>query len=126
MDEGAGERTTGQRIRHFRERAGMSRPVLGGLVGRSGEWVKAVEGGKLLPPRLPLLIRLAEVLGVDDLAELAGEARMSASTWTKAGHEALPRVADALADYSILSPAIPALSAAELGAPAAARQPPAA
>jgi DNA-binding transcriptional regulator YiaG len=36
-------RTTGERIKHFRTRAGMSRPVLGGLVGRSAEWVKAVE-----------------------------------------------------------------------------------
>lgn len=30
-------RTMGERIRHFRDRAGMSRPVLGGLVGKSSE-----------------------------------------------------------------------------------------
>ncbi|MGH4015166.1 MAG: helix-turn-helix domain-containing protein [Pseudonocardiaceae bacterium] len=42
MDDLAGM-TTGQRVRHFRQRAGMTRPVLGGLVGRSDEWVKAVE-----------------------------------------------------------------------------------
>ncbi|MQA17835.1 MAG: helix-turn-helix domain-containing protein, partial [Pseudonocardiaceae bacterium] len=62
--------STGQRVRHFRQRAGMTRPVLGGLVGRSPEWIKAVETDRLLTPRLPLLIRLAEVLGVDDLARL--------------------------------------------------------
>ena len=43
MDEDIGGRTVGRRIRHYRERAGLSRPVLGGLVGRSAEWVKAVE-----------------------------------------------------------------------------------
>jgi len=50
IDDLAG-RTTGERIRHFRDRAGMSRPILGGLVGKSREWVKAVESGRLQPPR---------------------------------------------------------------------------
>lgn len=36
-------KTTGERIKHFHHRVGMTRPVLGGLVGRSAEWVKAVE-----------------------------------------------------------------------------------
>lgn len=45
--------------------------MLGGLVGRSGEWVKAVETDRLLTPRIPLLLRLAEVLKVDNLAQLA-------------------------------------------------------
>jgi transcriptional regulator with XRE-family HTH domain len=56
-----------------RERAGKSRAVLGGLVGRSAEWVKALETGRLLTPRLPMLIRLAEVLGIDDLSALTGD-----------------------------------------------------
>jgi transcriptional regulator with XRE-family HTH domain len=47
----------GQRIHYFRTRAGMTRAVLGGLVGRSAERVKAVESGRLLTPRLPLLVR---------------------------------------------------------------------
>jgi transcriptional regulator with XRE-family HTH domain len=33
----------GERIRRERERAGMSRRVLAGLVGMSAEWLKAVE-----------------------------------------------------------------------------------
>lgn len=40
-------KTTGERIKHFRNRVGMTRAVLGGLVGRSAEWVKAVEMGRL-------------------------------------------------------------------------------
>lgn len=116
MDEDIGGRTVGRRIRHYRERAGLSRPVLGGLVGRSAEWVKAVESGRLLAPRLPLLIRLAEVLEVADLADLTGEARLSASSWTKAGHESLPAVSAALADYAVVGGDEPPPSAAELDA----------
>lgn len=116
MDEGIAGRSVGERIRHYRERAGMSRPVLGGLVGRGAEWVKAVESGRLLAPRLPLLIRLAEVLEVADLADLTGEERLSASSYTKAGHESLPAVSAALADYAVVGGDEPPPSAAELDA----------
>lgn len=95
--------TPGERLKHFRTRAGMSRPVLGGLVGRSGEWVKAVETGRLLTPRLPLLVRIAEVLEVDDLARLTGEQKLTTATFARGAHEALPRVAAALASYPVLT-----------------------
>jgi len=91
----------GDRLRRHRQRAGMSRPVLGGLVGRSGEWVKALETGRMLTPRLPLLLRLAEVLGVADLAELTGDERLATATYTKTAHEQLPAVAKALATYAV-------------------------
>ncbi len=112
MDDLAGM-TTGQRVRFHRQRAGMSRPVLGGLIGRSAEWVKSVETGKMLTPRLPMLIRLAEVLGVDDLARLTGDQRLSTATFTRGTHEALPAVARSLASYSITAPGEPT-PAAEL------------
>jgi len=95
--------TTGQRVRYFRERAGMSRPVLGGLVGRSDEWVKAVETDRLLTPRIPLLLRLAEVLQVDDLAQLTGEEKLTTAAFAKSAHEALPQVTRALATYPVLT-----------------------
>ena len=101
MDEGSAELTVGQRIQDLRKRAGMTRPVLAGLVGRSTEWVKSVEAGRLLTPRLAMLIQLAEALGVDDLAELTGDPRISTGSWSKAGHDALPRVSAALTDYTI-------------------------
>ncbi|WP_262391487.1 helix-turn-helix transcriptional regulator [Nocardiopsis sp. CNR-923] len=93
--------TFGQRVRRFRERNGQTRAVLGGLVGRSAEWVKGIETGRLKTPRLPLLLRLAEVLGIDDLAELTGEERLSAATYTRAAHDALPAVRDALTTYRL-------------------------
>ena len=113
MDDLAGM-TTGQRVRHFRERAGMSRPVLGGLVGRSDEWVKAVETDRLLTPRIPLLLRLAEVLQVDDLAQLTGEQKLTSAAFTKPAHEALPQVAEALATYPILTSGITPVAASTL------------
>ncbi|MGH3978206.1 MAG: helix-turn-helix domain-containing protein [Pseudonocardiaceae bacterium] len=106
--------STGQRVRYFRERAGMSRPVLGGLVGRSAEWVKAMETDRLLTPRLPLLVRLAEVLEIDDLARLTGEQRLTTATFTRGAHEALPGVARALANYPVLTSGITPVPAADL------------
>lgn len=99
LDELVGK-PCGERIKFFRERAGMSRPVLGGLVGRSAEWVKAVETGRLQTPRLPMLIRIAQVLGINDLADLTGEQRMLLS-YTKSAHEALPKITEALTSYPI-------------------------
>lgn len=91
--------TFGQRVRRLRERNGYTRPVVGGLVGRSAEWVKAIETGRLGVPRLPLLLRLADVLRVQDLAELTGDERLTASSYTKAAHDALPAVKEALTTY---------------------------
>jgi len=45
----------------------LSRSVLAGLVGlvgMSASWLKAIERGTRLPPRLPLLVKLAEALAV--------------------------------------------------------------
>lgn len=88
--------TFGERLRRQRERAGKTRAVLGGLVGRSEEWVKHVENGRLLTPRLPMLLRLAEVLGVSDLGDLTGDQSVPVASVTKAAHPATPAVAAAM------------------------------
>ncbi|BCB79147.1 hypothetical protein GCM10022251_19720 [Phytohabitans flavus] len=95
------ELTFGQRLKVYRERSGKTRAVLGGLVGKSAEWVKAVETGRLLPPRLPMLDRLAQALRVD-VADLAG-GNLSQMTETLTGprHAALPAVAAAINRYPI-------------------------
>jgi transcriptional regulator with XRE-family HTH domain len=54
LDDLAGKRT-GERIQILREREGLSRPVLAGLVGMSASWLKGIEQGRRLPPRLPEL-----------------------------------------------------------------------
>jgi transcriptional regulator with XRE-family HTH domain len=64
--------TTGKRIQILRERKGLTRPVLAGLVGRSASWLKGIETSRRLPPRLPMLVLLAEVLGAGDIAAILG------------------------------------------------------
>jgi transcriptional regulator with XRE-family HTH domain len=63
------EFTTGERIRHLRERRGMTRVVLANLVGYSADWLKRIEAGQR-GVSIPALVRLAQVLRVDDLSVL--------------------------------------------------------
>jgi transcriptional regulator with XRE-family HTH domain len=93
--------TFGQRVQHARERTGKTRAVVAGLMDQSTEWVKAIEKGSIGMPRLPKLLRLAHVLGIEDLAELTGEERLAAATYTKAEHGALPTVKRALTTYQL-------------------------
>jgi transcriptional regulator with XRE-family HTH domain len=93
--------TFGQRVQHARLRTGKTRAVVAGLMDQSAEWVKAIETGRIGMPRLPKLLRLAHVLGIEDLAELTGEERLAAATYTKAEHGALPTVKRALTTYQL-------------------------
>lgn len=96
----AQELSTGQRIKLHRERAGKSRAVLAGLVGKSPEWVKAVETGRLLPPRLPMLVKIAKALRVpvSALADHVDDVREQISG---PQHPLLPTVRDALNRYPL-------------------------
>ncbi|MFE9785783.1 helix-turn-helix domain-containing protein [Nocardia salmonicida] len=49
----------GLRIKRHRERAGISRPVLGDRINRSSDWVKQIENGVLQPPQLPMLLAIS-------------------------------------------------------------------
>ncbi|MDN3356877.1 helix-turn-helix transcriptional regulator [Actinomadura sp. DC4] len=97
-DSSGPELTTGQRIKSLRKRRGMTREVLGALVGKSGSWVKAVETGRLQQPKLPMLLRVAEALRVKDLAELTGDQSLPVHLFAGPGHPALPAVRDAVND----------------------------
>ncbi|MFC0864052.1 helix-turn-helix domain-containing protein [Sphaerimonospora cavernae] len=89
--------TLGQRIRSLRERRGMTREVLAGLVGKSASWLKQVETGRLQQsPRLPILLQLAEALRVRDLSELTGDQSMPVRMFTGPGHPALDAVRHAI------------------------------
>ncbi|WP_328973689.1 helix-turn-helix domain-containing protein [Streptomyces sp. NBC_00239] len=95
--------TFAQRARNARDRAGLTRPVAAGLVGRSAEWIKGVETGAIGMPRLPMLIRLATIYECD-VADLTGDDRIAAASYTKAAHTDLPTIKKALTTYR-LSPA---------------------
>ncbi|MFI0451895.1 helix-turn-helix domain-containing protein [Actinomadura sp. 6N118] len=102
IDDLAGK-PTGERIKILRERRGLSRPTLAGLVGMSASWLKDVERGRLLPPRLPTLVKLTEALGLGDVALLAGTdmrlgdaASIPMASFARIPHEAVPAIRDAL------------------------------
>lgn len=105
MYESGEPASVGSRIKAQRERVGMSRPVLAGLVGRSGEWVKAVESGRIQAPRLPMLLRIARALELADLAELTGaEHAVPVSVFAGERHSALNDVQAALTDFRLRPP----------------------
>lgn len=86
--------TTGQRIRLLRQRNGMSRAVLGGLVGKSAAWVKSVETGRILAPRLTMLGQIAKALQIPVQALITAEEQVVLSSGN--AHPALPAVRAAL------------------------------
>lgn len=63
--------TAGQQIARARRRRGISQAVLAGLVGRSESWLSQVERGKRGIDTHSVLVRLAEVLGVN-VEEITG------------------------------------------------------
>ena len=77
--------------------------MLGGLVDRSAEWVKAVEAGRLQTPKLQMLGKIAHALDVRDLAELTGNGdAVSVSKFAPAAaHAALYEVQAALTEYRL-------------------------
>lgn len=110
----AGEPTIGERIQAVRERTGKSRPVVAGLVGRSAEWLKAVEKGRRQPPRLEMLVRLADALGVRDLSEITGDlAPEQAVLARRSGHVVVPDIREAIESVT-LAAAAPTVAPAEL------------
>ncbi|WP_433065109.1 helix-turn-helix domain-containing protein [Dactylosporangium sp. CS-033363] len=91
--------SVGEKLKFHRQRAGKSRTVVAGLVGRSAEWVKAVETGRLLPPRLSMLNRLATAVNVT-VAELLDDADAPGEVLTGPGHAGLPAVRDAMNSFA--------------------------
>lgn len=113
VDELAGK-TIGQRIQILRERRGKSRAVVAGLVGRSEEWLKAVEKGRLQPPRLDMLVRIAEVLGIQDLQQLTGQQDIPLGLVRRAAHDAVPAIREATEEIPLVVPTDPQPDAEDL------------
>ncbi|KUF18479.1 helix-turn-helix domain-containing protein [Streptomyces silvensis] len=108
--------TFGQRVQRARTRGGRTRAYVADVMGHSEEWVKAIERGTIGMPRLPKLLRLAHILGVEDITELTGDDRIAAATYTKAEHRHLPIIKQALNRYDLTSADRPAESAEVLSA----------
>jgi tetratricopeptide (TPR) repeat protein len=74
----------------------MSRPVLAGFLGKSPSWVKQVENGLIQPPKLPMILRIAELLRVRDLADLTGDQGLHVDLFIGPGHPRLAAVKQAV------------------------------
>ncbi|GGK03858.1 hypothetical protein GCM10010123_37270 [Pilimelia anulata] len=107
--------TTGQRIKVYRTRRGMTRPVLAGLVSRSVEWVKSVETGKIHPPRLGMLNQIAKTLNVP-VTELLDADQQPSANLSGPRQPDLDRVRDALNPIEPIEPIPLAALRAELDA----------
>jgi transcriptional regulator with XRE-family HTH domain len=66
------ELTIGRRIELLRRRRGLSRQAFAGLVGYSAEWLRQVEKGDRRLDKLTTLLRVAEVLRVEDVSSFIG------------------------------------------------------
>jgi transcriptional regulator with XRE-family HTH domain len=72
MEQPLQDLPTGDRIQIYRTRKGITQATLGGLVGRSEDWVSKVERNIIPVDSVTKLTEIARVLGVRDLAELTG------------------------------------------------------
>ncbi|MGW0825215.1 helix-turn-helix domain-containing protein [Streptomyces sp. NPDC002845] len=96
--------TTGQRVKYYRERRGMSQRHLGELIGRSENWVYKVEHEQIPIDKLSLLLDLRRVLRCD-LEDLMGCGFLSGvSTGLDTEHEHVPEIRSALSLPSSLLP----------------------
>ncbi|GGL30788.1 helix-turn-helix domain-containing protein [Nocardia jinanensis] len=103
------ELSIGTRIRRARESARISRADLARLLGRSAEWLGAVETERLEPPRLSILLRIARALELNDLAELTGDGHaVPVAVFAGEQHSALSDVQAALTEYRLTPPTSPA------------------
>lgn len=93
----------GQRLKILRLKRGMTRATLGGLVGKSPDWVRALERGRLKTPNLDVLLQLAEALRVRNFAELTGDQRVPEAMFIGPGHARLPGVQAAIDEIPLVT-----------------------
>ncbi|MER8000332.1 helix-turn-helix domain-containing protein [Streptomyces sp. NPDC095613] len=93
----------GQRLQVLRQKRGLSRPVLAGLLGMSPSWLKQVENGQIHMPKLPMVLRIAELLRVRDLSDLTGDQTPTAELFIGPGHSRLPSVQAAVNTFPLAS-----------------------
>lgn len=87
----------GELLRDRRERRGLSRAALGGLVARSGDWVKKVESGARTVRSLAMIVNLGRVLGCEDVMELTGgDVSVPIHDGGKVSHPGVPGLREAI------------------------------
>jgi len=105
--------TIGERVAWYRRRRGLSQEVLGGLVGRTPDWLSKVENNRIHVDRLSVVRSLADALDVS-MGDLLAEPSLLEWTDTEQGGT-VPALRAALMDYRQLSPVLS--GAGQLDAP---------
>ncbi|GGW24477.1 helix-turn-helix domain-containing protein [Streptomyces alanosinicus] len=96
-DENVQMTVDGELLRERRERRGLSRAALGGLVGRSEDWVKKIERGDRPVRSLTMLVNLGRVLGCQDVNELTrADVSVPISDGGKVTHPGVPSLRAAI------------------------------
>ncbi|MEU9142000.1 helix-turn-helix transcriptional regulator [Streptomyces sp. NPDC048404] len=95
MNSYSRELTTGDRIKLYRKRKGLSQAALGGLIGRSEDWVSKVERGVIPVDKLSVLLEISRVLDIRDLTELTGRSIALTPDGSRE-HESVPAIRRAL------------------------------
>jgi transcriptional regulator with XRE-family HTH domain len=90
--------TIGQRVRWYRNRRGLTQRVVADRVGRSEDWQRKVEAGRIPLHRRPVLQALAKALSVS-VTDLLGEATSPTATG-----EIVHQLRASLVDYTQLTP----------------------
>lgn len=99
MDDQA--RAIGRRVRYWRLRRNLDRQRFADMVGRSTSWLDKIEKGERNLLRLPMLDRVAEVLGIDPAALTDGSTARRAARCVDAIEVQIIR--EALSWYPTLS-----------------------
>jgi transcriptional regulator with XRE-family HTH domain len=103
VDDLAGK-SLAQRVQTLRERRGMTRETLAGLVGRSAEWLKKLERGTLREPRFSMVLALAEALNLHDASELTGTGGAPLVSFHRIPHDAVTAVREAVLKQLLTPP----------------------
>lgn len=92
----------GQRMQILRERRGMTRVQLAGLIGTTPYTVKNIENGQQQAPSLETALRIAEALRVRDLSDLTGHPEMHVDLFIGPGHPRLAAVKAAVDAFPLV------------------------
>ncbi|MFC9916681.1 helix-turn-helix transcriptional regulator [Streptomyces sp. NPDC127197] len=91
----------GQRVQILRERRGMTQSQVADLLGISPHTYRKIENGQQKAPGLELVLRIAEVLRVRDLADLTGRPEVHVDLFIGPGHPRLAAVKAAIDNFPL-------------------------
>ncbi|MFI1029529.1 helix-turn-helix domain-containing protein [Streptomyces sp. NPDC020951] len=91
----------GQRVQILRERRGMTQSQVADLLGLSPHTYRKIENGQMKAPGVEVVLRLAEILRVRDLADLTGRPEAHIDLFIGPGHPRLAEVKRAIDGFHL-------------------------